>query len=25
VSIGLLAWSGIQFAAGYSESVIANE
>jgi hypothetical protein len=25
VSIALLAWSGLQFAAGYVESVVANE
>jgi len=25
VSLGLLVWSGLQFAAGYGESVVANE
>jgi hypothetical protein len=25
VSIALLAWSGLQFASGYVESVVANE
>jgi hypothetical protein len=25
VSLLLLAWSGLQFASGYSESVVANE
>jgi hypothetical protein len=25
VSAAILAWSGIQFAAGYAESVLSNE